>query len=161
MARTIKQHTRQRRTGAKLELTLQIATSSTGIPSSERFRRWARASLLEATDITLRLVDRAEGHALNRAYRHRDYATNVLTFAYRDQQPLCGDIVLCLPVIEDEARSQGKTLEAHLAHLTVHGVLHLQGFDHENDDEAELMEGIETEIVSKLGYPDPYAQLPE
>ena len=154
----MKHYSRKRRVGAKLELTLQIAASSTGLPSTERFRRWTRASLLENADVTLRLVDRAEGRALNRAYRHRDYATNVLTFAYPDQQPLSGDIVMCLPVIEEEARRQRKTLEAHLAHLTVHGVLHLQGFDHEIEDDAELMEGIETEIVSKLGYPDPYAE---
>ena len=147
----------KRRVGAILELTLQIAASSTSLPSTERFRRWTRAPLLENADVTLRLVDRAEGRALNRAYRRRDYATNVLTFAYPDQQPLASDIVLCLPVIEAEARRQGKSLEAHLAHLTVHGVLHLQGFDHETDDDAELMEGIETEIVSRLGYPDPYA----
>lgn len=152
---------RKRRVGAKLGLTLQIAASSTGLPSSERFRRWAHASLLENAHVTLRLVDQAEGRALNRAYRRRDYATNVLTFAYPDQQPLSGDIVLCLPVIKEEARRQGKTLEAHLAHLTVHGVLHLQGFDHEADDDAELMEGIETEIVSKLGYADPYAESPQ
>lgn len=151
---------RKRRAGAKLELTLQIAASSTGLPSTERFRRWTRASLLEDANVTLRLVDCAEGRALNRAYRRRDYATNVLTFAYPDQQPLAGDIVLCLPVIKEEARRQGKTLDAHLAHLTVHGVLHLQGFDHETEDDAELMEGIETEIVSKLGYPDPYAGSP-
>lgn len=116
--------------------------------------------MLEDANVTLRLVDCAEGRALNRAYRRRDYATNVLTFAYLDQQPLAGDIVLCLPVIKEEARQQGKTLEAQLAHLTVHGVLHLQGFDHETEDDAELMEGIETEIVSKLGYPDPYAESP-
>jgi len=109
---------------------LQIATSSAGLPSTERFRRWTRASLLENADVTLRLVDRAEGRALNRAYRRRDYATNVLTFPYPDLQPLTGDIVLCLAVIKEEARRQGK---------------------------AELMEGIETEIVSRLGYPDPYA----
>ncbi len=109
----------------------------------------------------MRLVNRAEGRALNRTYRRRDYATNVLTFAYPDQQPLYGDIVLCLPVIRTEARRQGKTLEAHLAHLTVHGVLHLQGFDHVTDVEAELMEGIETEIVAKLGYADPYTGSPQ
>ena len=131
------------------------------MPRAAQFRRWARASLLERAAVTLRLVDRAEGRALNCAYRRGDYATNVLTFAYPEIQPLSGDIVLCLPVIKEEARRQGKTLEAHLAHLTVHGVLHLQGFDHETEDDAELMEGIETEIVSKLGYADPYAGPPD
>jgi len=156
-----RKNNRKYRTAAKLELALQIATAATGLPPMAQFHRWARAPLLENADVTVRLVDRMEGRALNRTYRHRDYATNVLTFAYPDRQPLCGDIVLCLPVIKEEARRQGKTLEAHLAHLTVHGVLHLQGFDHESKDDAELMEGIETEIVSKLGYPDPYAQAPQ
>jgi len=131
------------------------------LPGAAHFRRWTRASLLESAEVTLRLVEQAEGRALNRTYRRRDYATNVLTFSYPERQPLSGDIVLCLPVIKKEARQQGKALEAHLAHLTVHGVLHLQGFDHETDEDAELMEGIETEIVSRLGYPDPYAGTPE
>ena len=152
-----RRNNRKRRIGAQLELTLQIAASSAGLPGAAHFRRWTRASLLESAEVTLRLVEQAEGRALNRTYRRRDYATNVLTFAYPEQQPLAGDIVLCLPVIKEEARRQGKTLEAHLAHLTVHGVLHLQGFDHETEEDAELMEGIETEIVSRLGYADPYA----
>lgn len=156
-----RRNNRKRRIGARLELTLQIAASSAGLPGAAHFRRWTRASLLESAEVTLRLVDRAEGRALNHAYRRRNYATNVLTFSYPEMQPLSGDIVLCLPVIKKEARQQGKTLEAHLAHLTVHGALHLQGFDHETDDDAELMEGIETEIVSKLGYPDPYTESPE
>ena len=155
-----RKNNRKRRSGAQLELTLQIAVSSTGVPQAADFRRWARASLLENADITLRLVDRTEGRTLNRTYRHGDYATNVLTFTYPERQPLTGDIVLCLPVIREEARRQHKALEAHFAHLTIHGVLHLQGFDHESDEDAELMEGIETEIVSKLGYPDPYTSLP-
>lgn len=156
-----KKNNSKRRIGARLDMTLQIAVSSTGLPPAAHFRRWARASLLENADVTLRLVERSEGRALNRVYRHRDYATNVLTFAYPERQPLSGDIVLCLPVIKGEARRQRKTLEAHLAHLTVHGVLHLQGFDHESEEDAELMEGIEAEIVSRLGYPDPYAYKPE
>ena len=156
-----RQSIRKRPIGAQLELTLQIAASPADLPRSALFRRWARSALIESADVTLRLVNKAEGRALNRTYRRRDYATNVLTFAYPDTQPLSGDIVLCLPVVKEEARRQGKTLEAHLAHLTVHGVLHLQGFDHETEEDAELMEGIETEIVSKLGYPDPYAGPPE
>ena len=156
-----RQINRKRRIGAQHKLTLQITASSAGLPRAAQFRRWARASLLERAAVTLRLVERNEGRALNCAYRRRDYATNVLTFAYPERQPLSGDIILCLPVIKEEARRQGKTLEAHLAHLTVHGVLHLQGFDHETEDDAELMEGIETEIVSKLGYADPYAGPPD
>ena len=146
------------RTGVPhLELTLQFAVSRSGLPVPALFRQWARAALVETTAATLRLVNRAEALELNSRYRHRHYATNVLTFAYPDTCPLSGDIVLCIPVIRDEARQQRKSLQAHLAHLTVHGMLHLQGFDHETGQDAELMEGIETEIVTKLGYADPYA----
>ncbi len=145
-------------TGAPhLDLTVQFAVSRSGLPAPTLFRRWARAALLESAAVTLRLVNRAEALELNSNFRHRRYATNVLTFAYPDTRPLSGDIVLCIPVIREEARQQRKSLHAHLAHLTVHGMLHLQGFDHETGQDAELMEGIETEIVSKLGYADPYA----
>lgn len=140
----------------RLNFQLQIASASTDLPSSAAFQRWARAALIESVDVTVRLVNSSEGRALNRAYRHRDNATNVLTFVYQETRPLSGDIVLCLPVVREEARRQGKTTEAHLAHLTVHGMLHLQGFDHESDVDAELMEGLETEIVCRLGYPAPY-----
>jgi len=143
----------------RLDLAVQFAVSRNGLPAAERFGQWARASLIENAAVTLRLVDRAEALALNKTYRQKYYATNVLTFAYPDTQPLSGDIVLCVPVIRGEARQQGKLLEAHLAHLTVHGMLHLQGFDHETEEDAELMEGLETEIVCKLGYADPYAEI--
>jgi probable rRNA maturation factor len=103
------------------------------------------------------MVGAAEGRRLNRNFRGRDYATNVLTFAYADTQPLSGDIVLCAPVIAQEARAQGKALAAHYAHLVVHGVLHLQGYDHATHAQARAMEARETEIVTRLGYPDPYA----
>jgi probable rRNA maturation factor len=104
----------------------------------------------------LRIVDAAEGKRLNRAFRGKDYATNVLTFCYPDHDMLYGDIVLCAPVVRREARRTA--LEAHYAHLVVHGVLHMQGFEHESAQDAELMELIETEIVTRLGYPDPYAR---
>lgn len=142
----------------QLALTTQITVHRPGLPATARFRQWARAALIESADVTLRLVDHDEGLTLNSMYRNRHYATNVLTFAYPETSPLSGDIVLCLPVIEQEAQEQGKTFEAHLAHLTVHGMLHLQGFDHETEEDAELMEGLETEILSGLGYPDPYAE---
>jgi probable rRNA maturation factor len=142
----------------QLDLTLQFAVSRSGLPTAALFRKWARAALVETAAVTLRLVNRAEALQLNSTYRHRHYATNVLTFAYPDTHPLSGDILLCIPVIRNEARQQRKSLNAHLAHLTVHGMLHLQGFDHESAQDAELMEGIETEIVTKLGYADPYAQ---
>lgn len=137
---------------------MQFAVSRRGLPSALSFRRWAQAALIENVDVTLRLVDRAEGLALNATYRNRDKPTNVLTFVYSETRPLSGDIVLCIPVVKEEARAQGKTLEAHLAHLTVHGMLHLQGLDHDTRQDAELMEGLETEIISKLGYADPYAE---
>ena len=151
---------RHRISAPRLDLTVQFAVSRSGLPAAARFGRWARAALIEPAAVTLRLVDSAEGLTLNSAYRHRHYATNVLTFVYPDTRPLSGDIVLCIPVIRDEARQQGKSLEAHLAHLTVHGMLHLQGFDHETEEDAELMEGLETEIVCKLGYADPYLEVP-
>ncbi|SUA91740.1 Probable rRNA maturation factor [Pandoraea pulmonicola] len=124
-----------------------------------RLRRWVQAALLADAELTLRFVDADEGQELNRGYRGKDYATNVLTFAYAQDEsdPVSGDIVLCCPVVEREANEQGITLEAHYAHLIVHGVLHAQGYDHEDDDEAQEMEGLETEILAGLGYADPYA----
>jgi len=139
---------------------MQFATPRRGLPGQRCFRRWAAACLIENIDVTIRLVDHDEGLALNSGYRHRNKPTNVLTFAYPETIPLSGDIVLCMPVVRDEARAQSKTIEAHLAHLTVHGMLHLQGFDHHADQDAELMEGLETEILGKLGYADPYAETP-
>ncbi len=141
-----------------LNLTVQFAVSRRGLPPAQFFRRWATAALIEDVDMTIRLVDQTEGQTLNAVYRRKHKPTNVLTFVYGETRPLSGDIVLCVPVIKEEAIGQGKSLEAHLAHLTVHGILHLQGFDHEKRQEAELMEGLETEIISKLGYPDPYAE---
>ncbi|VVE67445.1 rRNA maturation RNase YbeY [Pandoraea captiosa] len=122
-------------------------------------RRWVQAALLADAELTLRFVDAEEGQTLNRGYRGKDYATNVLTFAYAQDEndPVTGDIVLCCPVVEREANEQGISLEAHYAHLIVHGVLHAQGYDHEEDDEAQEMESLETEILAGLGYADPYA----
>jgi probable rRNA maturation factor len=119
-------------------------------------KSWVRAALLTDVQVTLRLVGGREGRKLNRDFRGKDYATNVLTFAYPDVEPLSGDIVLCAPVIAKEARKQRKPVEAHYAHLVVHGMLHLQGYDHENNDDARIMETLEAEIVMKLGYADPY-----
>lgn len=127
--------------------------------SRANLRRWVQAAQLADAELTLRFVDADEGQELNRSYRGKDYATNVLTFAYAQDEsdPVTGDIVLCCPVVEREANEQGLTLEAHYAHLIVHGVLHAQGYDHEEDDEAEEMEALETEILAGLGYADPYA----
>jgi probable rRNA maturation factor len=125
--------------------------------------RWVRASLLGPAILAIRFVDAAEGLTLNRDYRGKDYATNVLTFAYNegaelaDDEPTEADIVLCTDVLQREADEQKKTVEEHAAHLVVHGVLHAQGFDHETDEEAEEMEQLERDIMEVLGYPDPYA----
>ena len=127
-----------------------------------KLRRWVQAALLAPAELTIRFVDAEEGRALNRDYRGKDYATNVLTFAYNEgeevaeDEPTRADIILCTDVLQREAAEQKKTVEEHTAHLIVHGVLHAQGYDHEDDEEAAEMEGIETEIVTALGYADPY-----
>ncbi len=139
----------------KLSLAVQFATKPETLPTRHLFRKWVLAALETDAEITLRIVDAEEGQALNRDYRGKDYATNVLTFPL-NEEPLMGDIVLCAPVVEKEAAEQGKSIAAHYAHLVVHGVLHLQGYDHENDAEAAQMEPLETQIVIKLGYADPY-----
>jgi probable rRNA maturation factor len=144
---------------ARLELTIQRATRASGIPSDAEFRKWIGAALTRDTkkaEIGLRIVNKSEGRQLNRDFRHKDYATNVLTFVYDDSPVLSGDIVLCAGVIKKEAIQQCKNLVAHYAHLTVHGVLHLRGFDHGADVSAEVMEGLETEILGGLGYENPY-----
>jgi len=128
------------------------------LPASS-LRRWVKAALFAPAEFTIRFVDAEEGRALNHEFRGKDYATNVLTFAYTEEEDADvtqADIILCTEVLEREAREQGKPLEHHAAHLVVHGVLHAQGYDHETDEEAEEMEGLETEILATLGYPDPY-----
>ena len=134
---------------------MQYAADAAGLPIRAQVRKWVKAALAGAAEITVRFVDEAEGRRLNLDYRGKDYATNVLSFIY-SSTPVQGDLVICAPVVEREAQDQGKAIEAHYAHLTVHGVLHLQGFDHEIEAEADVMEARETKIVIKLGYPDPY-----
>jgi probable rRNA maturation factor len=120
-------------------------------------RRWARAAIEVSAEITVRIVGAAEARQLNRRYRGRDYAANVLSFPYALSRGLVqGDIVLCAPVIAREALAQGKTLEAHFAHLTVHALLHLQGLGHLRRRDAAHMEALEKRLLAKLGYPDPY-----
>ena len=126
------------------------------MPARAQVRRWAQAALAHDAQITVRIAGRSEARALNRDYRGRNYATNVLTFVMRDAPPYAGDLVLCAPVVASEAREQGKGLAAHYAHLVVHGVLHVQGYDHVRDADARTMEPLESQIVMKLGYPDPY-----
>ncbi|MEO8417627.1 MAG: rRNA maturation RNase YbeY [Methylophilaceae bacterium] len=142
---------------AKLSLAVQYASESTDLPNKAQFRKWARIALRIDAEIVLRIVDEEEGRDLNRNYRGKDYATNVLTFPLSEEPCLTGDIILCAPVVAAEAAAQNKSLHAHYAHLTVHGVLHLHGYDHETEPQAELMEAVETEIVMRLGYPDPYS----
>ena len=148
------------RAAVKLELTLQQAVNSPGLPTNAELRRWLAAALEQSAAITVRFVGAAEGRRLNRAYRGLDYATNVLSFGYGGAgrgQGLMGDIVLCAPVVRREARAQGKAFSAHVAHLTVHGALHLQGHDHQKPRAAARMEALEKRILAKLGFPDPYA----
>jgi len=145
------------RSAVKLDLTLQKALESPGLPRKSEVRRWLLAALAQDAQITVRLVGTAEGRKLNRAFRDREYATNVLSFGYGELgDSLAGDIVLCAPLVRREARAQGKTLSAHLAHLTVHGALHLQGYDHQRPRARARMEALEKTILAKLGYADPY-----
>jgi probable rRNA maturation factor len=121
-------------------------------------QRWLRAALARPGEFTVRIVDAVEGQALNRDYRSKDYATNVLTFDYASEPVVVADLVLCAPVVEAEAQAAGRPLAAHYAHLLVHGALHAQGYDHEDDAaEAERMEARERAILADLGFSDPYA----
>jgi probable rRNA maturation factor len=144
-----------------LELSLQFgsfpgAAAHRRVLTSARVKRWVAMALQGPAQIAVRIVGAEEGQALNREFRHKDYATNVLTFAYA-LQPVSADLVLCGPVVEREAREQAKTLEAHYAHLLVHGTLHAQGFDHEEGErEALEMEAAEVLLMHVLGFPNPY-----
>ncbi len=140
----------------RLDLTVQYAVNRRGLPSRARLRRWARAALERSACVTVRVVGATEARALNRHFRGRDHPTNVLTFVLRERPRLEGDIALCAPVIAREARAQGKSAAAHYAHLMVHGILHLQGYDHETEREARAMERQESRVVARLGFPDPY-----
>jgi probable rRNA maturation factor len=143
----------------KLTLAVQYAVGTKTLPSRADLRRWAAAALQQDVQATLRIVGEAEGRQLNGDYRGKDYATNVLTFVYGadpETGAVTGDIVLCAPVVTREAKEQKKPLAAHYAHLIVHGFLHLQGYDHETEAEAAVMEALESFIIQSLGYPDPY-----
>ncbi|WP_153099431.1 rRNA maturation RNase YbeY [Paraburkholderia hayleyella] len=154
----------------KLTLNLQFPAAKawpshkTALPRAS-VARWIQAALQVDAELTVRLVDADEGRMLNRTWRGKDYATNVLTFAYAegdeaseaDDAPISGDLILCCPVVEREAIGLGRPLVAHYVHLLVHGTLHAQGYDHEDDTEAEEMEALERDILATLGFPDPYA----
>ena len=145
----------------KPELTLSLqfadATHRAHLPR-HKVARWIRAALAAPGEITVRIVGAEEGQALNREFRGKDYATNVLTFDYSHEPVVMADLIICAPVVEAEAREQKITLEAHYAHLLVHGTLHAQGDDHEDEAEAEVMEAKETAILAGLGFADPYAR---
>ena len=145
------------------ELTLSLQFSSitnaakhrAALPR-HRVKKWIRHALQTDAEITVRIVDAEEGQTLNREYRKKDYATNVLTFDYTQDPIVTADLVLCAPVVAKEAKEQKKTLEAHYAHLIVHGTLHAQGWDHELDEDAQVMELRETELLARLGFKNPY-----
>jgi probable rRNA maturation factor len=142
----------------ELSLSIQYPGGKATAPTRPQVRRWVRAACTKPAEVTVRFVDAEEGQHLNRDYRGKDYATNVLSFPYESGEQICGDLVLCLPVVEREAKEQGKSPEAHFAHMVVHGMLHLQGYDHETSHhDAERMEALERKILADLGYPDPYA----
>ena len=147
-----------------LDVAVSYAAPRAGVPASTSFRKWVAAALsgrIREADLAIRIVDEREGCALNRHYRGKDYATNVLSFPAELPEgvklPLLGDLVICAPVVAREAAEQGKPVAAHYAHLTVHGVLHLLGWDHEDEKEAEAMEQLERDVLAGLGLPDPYA----
>lgn len=148
----------------KMIIDLQIACEQeTGLPTAEQIEQWATAAVQPQSDeveMTVRIVDEAESHALNLNYRGKDCPTNVLSFPFECpdevELPLLGDLVICRQVVEREAQEQDKPLMAHWAHMVVHGSLHLLGYDHIEDDEAEEMESLETQIMTELGFADPY-----
>ena len=155
----------------RLDVAVGYALPRAGLPSAVSFRKWVAAALagrIREADLAIRLVGTKEGRALNRHYRGKDYATNVLSFPAGAAEgvklpkgvrmPLLGDLVICAPVVAKEAKEQGKALNDHYAHLTVHGALHLLGWDHEDDRDAECMEKLEREILAGLGIPDPYRE---
>ena len=144
-----------------LDLTLQFgnltdaALHRAALPKT-KVSRWMRHALLRDAEMTVRIVDAEEGRSLNQSYRNKNYATNVLTFDYTQDPVVTADLVLCAPIVAQEAKEQKKTLEAHYAHLIVHGTLHAQGWDHELDEDAEVMELRESEIMERLGFKNPY-----
>lgn len=146
----------------RITVDLQNASLSTSVPDEQELQRWAEAGWLGEgeTEITLRVVDETESAELNTQYRGREYPTNVLSFPFEVPDgvdlDLLGDLVICDGVVRREAQEQGKTLQAHWAQMVIHGMLHLQGYDHQNDQEAEIMESLEVRLLGGLGFPDPY-----
>jgi probable rRNA maturation factor len=149
----------------QFDVSVSYGLPRVGLPSSVSFKRWATAAAwgrIRKADLAIRIVDNKEARSLNRHYRGKDYATNVLSFPAELPEgvtvPILGDLVICAPVVAKEAKEQGKALAAHYAHLTIHGVLHLLGLNHEDEREAVAMEQIERDILARLGLPDPYTE---
>ena len=148
----------------RLRLAVQRETRATGLPGETLLARWAQAALAGAgpglAEVTVRLVDEPESQRLNRHYRGKRKPTNVLSFSYdppAGRRGLFGDLVICAPVVQREAAAQGKRPRAHWAHMVVHGIMHLRGFDHVREADAQVMEDLETTTLKRLGIPDPYA----
>jgi probable rRNA maturation factor len=142
----------------EFSLSVQFASEADDLPSRAQIRRWVAAALEHNAEITVRIVDAEEAQALNQDYRRKGYVPNVLTFEYGEISPgvLGGDVVICAPVVEREAREQNKPLKHHYAHMTVHGVLHLQGYDHLKRRDADIMETREAAILKRFHIPNPY-----
>lgn len=152
----------------RLKLDVQYATQAADVPDKADLMQWARAALAGvpsgapvSSEVTVRIVDEPESAALNERYRRKQGATNVLSFPY-DEPPvvdgrLSGDLVICAPIVQREARAQGVPEIAHWAHMVVHGIMHLRGYDHIDEQEAAVMEGLEVEVLRKLGFPNPYS----
>ena len=145
------------------DVEIQYASSENSLPLADELRSWAHAALAVSEkdyELVIRLVDQDESADLNQRYRNRSHATNVLSFPFEAPPAvalnLLGDIVICAPVVHREAREQGKTLQAHWAHMVIHGVLHLLGYDHSEEDQAVAMEALEIQLLDSLGYPNPY-----
>jgi len=151
-------------TKSKLRIELQYASPAIEAALNQQvsenvMKKWVKAATYQSGELTLRFVNTAEGKKLNLAYRNKDQATNVLTFPYESSQTnVMADIIFCLPIIQNEAKEQGKTLKAHLAHLIVHGSLHAQAYDHETAKDAKKMESLEVQILEKLGFSNPYLE---
>ncbi|MBU2954542.1 rRNA maturation RNase YbeY [Marinobacter sp. F3R08] len=147
---------------SELTVDFQQVFEAPGIPPEAHFQTWAELAWQgeSPSEVTIRIVDNDESRSLNHQYRGRDYATNVLSFPFEAPAgitvPLAGDLVICAPVVEKEAREQQKTIEAHWAHMVIHGMLHLQGFDHIDDNDAEVMEALEVRLLAQLGFGNPY-----
>ena len=154
---------KQKNVSPEFRLSVQFASAAYGLPSRAQIRRWVAAALEHPAEVTVRIVDAEEAQALNQDYRKKGYVPNVLTFEYGElplnksgARVLGGDVVICAPVVEREAREQGKPLQQHYAHMTVHGVLHLQGYDHLEPREADIMESREAAILKRFHIPNPY-----